>query len=93
MRLNAGKDYHFLVYGPFCWGIGKTEKEAMEKAKKQTGNREALKKNHGVYLVPPDAWVDDMGGIRWKAVEGFPDNYILIKATVNGKLIAPEDVK
>ena len=57
----------FIVIGFCCWGRGTTIKEAKKIALKSAG-REAKKDNWYAYLTTdPKAFVDDFGGVRFKA--------------------------
>ena len=56
-------DRYFAV-GPFCWGKGKTEEEAVKNMRKHWVGKFS-KKNYSVLLVEgdPDAFIDGMGSL------------------------------
>ena len=53
----------FLVLGPGVYGRGITLKAARMSCKQVNGGR--APERMIAYRVPVDAWVDDMGGLRW----------------------------
>lgn len=55
----------FLAVGPNCWGRGKTEKEALQYAKKNLPRLCTPRKDvacYRVYRVGPGSYVDDIDG-------------------------------
>lgn len=84
----AGVHYWFLVVGDRCWGKSATEAGAVKVAKKNypAYERHPFNTHYKVYLVPPDAFVDDMGAICWHDVD---DEIILLKEVKNGKVQEP----
>lgn len=56
----------FIAVGPYCWGKGKTQLGAAQKAKKNVPAY--LNKNcvvYQVYEAHPDTEVNEMGGLRY----------------------------
>ena len=62
----------FLVVGPFCWGKGKTVAEAVKNAKSNRVRSYEGKEGWRFFVcdVIENAYVDDMGGIRWTVEKG-----------------------
>lgn len=76
--VKVGEDVVFLCVGPYCWGKGNSETEAKKKAREHGSTF----KTYNLYLVPKDAYVDDMGCIHWK--DGSQP-CILLKRVRDGK--------
>lgn len=90
MALKVGKDYVYLLVGVRCWGKGTSEKVAKTNARKEGGPSGV--ETYNLYLVPPSAYVNEMGDIRWNVEEGKPDHGILIKCVRGGKEVdIPQD--
>lgn len=57
------------------WGWGATQ-EASVKAARAAGSRDSAKGNRVIYALPEgavDAWVDQMGAIRWTWADDVPE--------------------
>lgn len=66
---TASDDHKWVVVGPYCWGTGKTRKQAQRRASENCP-RSLLKSKRPKYvggIFPTDAYVDDMGAIHSKS--------------------------
>lgn len=88
--LKVGTHYVWMVIGPWCWGKGETLTEAMKKAG-ENGSKEALKKNHAVYLTAPDVYLNSMGDFCWPDGRKESPPVVKVKVVRGGKEIAPEN--
>ena len=81
--VGKDKDFVFLVIGPYCRGKGPTEAIARKLAQKNAPKAAGMSiKNYQVYLVPPDATINDMGDIVCDSAEA---PIILIRTVKDGK--------
>lgn len=56
-----------IVVGPMCWGRHRHAATALKNARSRRPSFVSVKEaRYNVFDVPADAWVDDMGTIRWE---------------------------
>jgi hypothetical protein len=64
----AAEGMTFIVIGPYCWGRSTEAKAALANAKREYPRsmfKDSFVPTYELHEVPKDAWVADIGYIKW----------------------------
>lgn len=71
-KIEIGKDEAvYFVVGPYCWGKGKTLRQATRNAQKNKPSY-LCRAKYQKWIAPPSISIDDMGRISWDKGDPSP---------------------